>query len=338
VFAGPVVVLSAVTVIAGLAPQTISPLVDSATEALQPGSDPSALHLWNGFNEAVVLSAIVIAVGAVLVWQRDAVGRVQDGIATGLRHVPSADRCFLAALRGLASVSTRLTAWTQSGSQPVYLLVVLTTVAVVPAIPLLTELDSLPQWIEEPIQIPLVMIILSCAVAAAVTRRRIAAAVFLGTAGMAMAGLYEARGAPDLALTQFSIEILGTVMFVLVLRFLPHRFVDAAPAVVRPLRLAVSATVGIAIFVFAIVSTSSRSDVAQPSVSEEMIAVSKPEGDGRNVIDVILVDIRGLDTLGEITVLAVAALGVVSLATTDRRRRAASRRDSDRSDSPEPLR
>jgi multicomponent Na+:H+ antiporter subunit A len=134
-----------------------------------------------------------------------------------------------------------------------------------------------------------------------------------------MAALYESWGAPDLALTQFAIETLGTVLFVLVLRFLPTRFVDLAPAVVRPVRLVVSVLVGAAIFVFAIVSTNARSDVVEESISAEMIERSEPDGDGKNVVNVILVDFRGVDTMGEITVLLVAAVGAVALARGSRR-------------------
>jgi multicomponent Na+:H+ antiporter subunit A len=115
-------------------------------------------------------------------------------------------------------------------------------------------------------------------------------------------------------------------LFVLVLRFLPRRFVDSAPVIVRPVRLAMSVLVGAAVFVFAIVSTASRADVEEPSVSAEILADIGDGEDGKNVIDVILVDVRGFDTLGEITVLSVAAIGVVSLASTARARRRAARR------------
>ena len=72
---------------------------------------------------------------------------------------------------------------------------------------------------------------------------------------------------------------------------------------------------------FAIASTNARQDVAEPNVSEEMIERAEPDGKGHNVVNVILVDFRGVDTLGEITVLAVAAVGAVAVARADRRRR-----------------
>jgi multicomponent Na+:H+ antiporter subunit A len=141
----------------------------------------------------------------------------------------------------------------------------------------------------------------------------------LGGVGFGMAGFYVLQGAPDLALTQFAIETLATVLFVLVLRFLPRHFVDERAAVRLPIRLVVSGLLGVSVFVFALVASGARSDVEQPSVSEQMIERSVPDGKGANVVNVILVDFRGLDTLGEITVLAVAAIGLVSLARADRR-------------------
>ena len=150
-------------------------------------------------------------------------------------------------------------------------------------------------------------------------RRRIAAALMLAAVGYAMAGFYVSQGAPDLALTQFAIETLSTVLFVLVLRYLPATWTHRAPAIAAPMRIAVSMFVGVAIFVFALVASGARSDVPGPQQSEAMVENSLTKGKGRNVVNVILVDFRGWDTMGEITVLLVAAVGAVSLARSGRR-------------------
>ncbi len=153
----------------------------------------------------------------------------------------------------------------------------------------------------------------------------------LGGVGYAMAGLYVARGAPDLALTQFSIETLSTVLFVLVLRFLPRSWRHRAPSIAAPMRIAVAAAVGVGIFIFALSASNARSSVDEPSMSEVMVEQSLPKGKGHNVVNVILVDFRGWDTMGEITVLLVAAIGAVSLArpraSACRRRRSRVRGD-----------
>jgi multicomponent Na+:H+ antiporter subunit A len=140
--------------------------------------------------------------------------------------------------------------------------------------------------------------------------------LFLGAAGYAMAGLFVLSGAPDLALTQAAVETLSTVVFVLVLRRLPERFERQSTATRRLVRLAVATAVAVTVFVFALVAAGYR---LTPPVSEEMVARAVPDGHGRNVVNVILVDFRGFDTLGEITVLATASIGAVALARVGRR-------------------
>lgn len=319
IFSAPAMVLTVVTVLLGLFPVLISDLTKTATLALDPGASPSTVKLWAGFNTAFVLSLVIIGTGTVLAIARTPVAKAQAALSRPLRKLPSTDDGFEATVRSIDTVANRVTRYIQSGSLPVYLLVILATVVTVPVIPMLGEFNSLPEWIEEPIHLPLVAIILASAIGATLIRRRMAAVVMLGAVGFAMAGLYEVQGAPDLALTQFAIETLGTVLFVLVLRFLPSRFIDLTPAVIRPVRLVVSVLVGCAIFVFAIVSTEARSDVPQESVSVEMVERAKPDGEGKNVVNVILVDFRGVDTMGEITVLLVAAVGAVALARSGRR-------------------
>jgi multicomponent Na+:H+ antiporter subunit A len=103
---------------------------------------------------------------------------------------------------------------------------------------------------------------------------------------------------------------------VLVLRRLPARFERQSSARRRLLRLVIAGAVGATVFVFALVASGYRLD---SPVSDEMITRAVPDGKGRNVVNVILVDFRGLDTLGEITVLAVAAIGAVALARVGRR-------------------
>jgi multicomponent Na+:H+ antiporter subunit A len=147
-------------------------------------------------------------------------------------------------------------------------------------------------------------------------RRRFSAAVYLGVAGYAMAGMFVLYGAPDLALTQVVVETLSTVVFVLVLGRLPERFERQSTIRRRILRLGVAGTVGVAVFVFAL---SASADRPEPAVSNEMVARAVPDGHGRNVVNVTLVDFRGLDTLGEITVLAVASIGAVAIARAGRR-------------------
>jgi multicomponent Na+:H+ antiporter subunit A len=154
------------------------------------------------------------------------------------------------------------------------------------------------------------------AIGAAAVRHRFSAAVFLSVAGYAMAGLFVLSGAPDLALTQAAVETLSTVVFVLVLRRLPEQFERQSSQRRRIVRVVIAGLVGVAVFVFALAAAGDR---ITPPVSTEMVERAVPDGHGRNVVNVILVDFRGFDTLGEITVLGVASIGAVALARVGRR-------------------
>jgi multicomponent Na+:H+ antiporter subunit A len=231
-----------------------------------------------------------------------------------------------AAVRGTLRVAARVTSVTQSGSLRIYVTVILTTAAVAPLVAMVTGRwwPGWPDLVGSPAHVPIAAVLVGGALAAAVTRRRFAAALLLGVVGYGMTLLFVVQGAPDLALTQFAIETLSVVVFLLVFRVLPDRFDRPLPAVAQAVRLAVSGGVGAFVVLMAVASAGSRTE---PSVSQEMSERALPDGDGRNIVNVILVDIRGMDTMGEITVLVTAGIGIVALARVGRTpRRTRSRR------------
>ena len=312
-FVAPAAVLAALSLLLGVAPVIIDRLVVTATEVLYPASHPHAVVLWAGFNTALLLSVVIIASGLGLVAMSAGVGAVQRRISTIVAG-PSQDRAFWAALRGMLRVAGRLTSIVQNGSLPIYLMVVLGVAALAPLAPALASIDSWPSWSDTPIHVPIAAVIVVGAIGATILRRRIAAALLLSAVGYGMAAFYVVQGAPDLALTQFAIETLATVLFVLVLRFLPRRFTDRqAPVIALPIRLIAATAVGVSAFVFTIAATGAREDVPDPPISAEMLERSVSDGEGYNVVNVILVDFRGFDTLGEITVICVVALTVYAL-------------------------
>jgi multicomponent Na+:H+ antiporter subunit A len=131
----------------------------------------------------------------------------------------------------------------------------------------------------------------------------------LGVVGYGVALIFVFFGAPDLAMTQFMIETLTVILFVLVFYHLPRfAFLSDRFAVARDTVLA--AAVGA--LITTIVSIGSGIQL-YPKISDYFIENSLPLGHGRNIVNVILVDFRGFDTLGEITVLAVAGIGVYAL-------------------------
>ena len=166
---------------------------------------------------------------------------------------------------------------------------------------------------ESPLQVFVALVVMAAALAATRAERRFTAVLLLGAVGYGVSVLFVLQGAADLALTQLLIETLSLVLFVLVLRLLPDRFRISPSRLRTGARVVIAAMVGLFAAGSLIVATGVRTE---PSVSEELSALSLPEGGGRNIVNVILVDIRGYDTMGEITVLGVAALGILTLVRT----------------------
>jgi multicomponent Na+:H+ antiporter subunit A len=138
----------------------------------------------------------------------------------------------------------------------------------------------------------------------------------LSIGGYSVSLLWLLFGAPDLALTQFSVETLSLILLVIVLVHLPR--IDESEPLSRKLRDAVVATgVGAVLVVGMLAALSFPLDTR---LSEYMAEMTLPGGQGHNVVNVILVDFRGFDTMGEITVLVIAALGVYVMMRMPRRR------------------
>ncbi len=311
-------VLATFTLVAGVAPFLLDPLVGAASSSLEPGTSVH-LKVWHGVNPALLLSVLTILGGLVVVL----VGaRVTTVGSAWTQRIPSGSAIYLSLLRGVNRGADRVTGVVQSGSLPVYVGVILLSTTTLPAIVLL---GGLPTDLFDGgggdrstlIATTLVVaIMLAAALTAATIRRRYAAALLLAGVGYGMAGLFVVQGAPDLALTTVAVESLFTVLFVLVLRSLPDSFEQRSTRSGRLFRLVVSGAVGSVVFLFALVAVSER----QPATtSREMIERSLPDGHGRNVVNVILVDFRAFDTLGELTVLAAASIGAVALARAVRR-------------------
>jgi multicomponent Na+:H+ antiporter subunit A len=311
-FLAPAAALAVFGVVLGVVPGVADALATASLAGFGADVAPVHLALWHGFGLPLLLSFAAYAAGIAIAASDRWVAPI---LAWGGR-IPSGAEIYLVLLRLLGVVSARVTASVQNGSLPVYAGIILATAAVLPGVALLAT--TWPGWPEFSggRDIPIAIALVTAALGAAVVRRRFSAAVFLGVAGYAMAGLFVVSGAPDVALTQAAVETLTTVVFVLVLRRLPSRFERQSSSRRRLLRVVIAGAVGATVFFLALAAAGYR---LTPPVSDEMVARAVPDGHGRNVVNVILVDFRGLDTLGEITVLAVAAIGAVALARVGRR-------------------
>jgi multicomponent K+:H+ antiporter subunit A len=138
---------------------------------------------------------------------------------------------------------------------------------------------------------------------------RLLAVIFLSVAGTIVSLTFLRFNAPDLALTQLTVEVVTIVLLLMCLRYLPAKPAKQSSAS-RRLRdgmIAIAAGTGVTVMTFAMLTR------PYDSIAAYHMANAKPGGGGTNVVNVILVDFRGYDTLGEITVLAMAALGLCAM-------------------------
>ncbi|NYV75279.1 Na+/H+ antiporter subunit A [Streptomyces sp. UH6] len=308
-FLAPAAVLSVLGLVAGL----WYPAVDALTAPYadqypEPTGKPFHAALWHGWTPVVWLALLIVVLGLALHTARRPFSR----LLRRLPRLPDAERCYRRGMIALHHGAVVFTRYTQVGSLPLYLTAILLTVVVLPSFAVLTAMPPLDQvrawW--TPAELPLAVIVVIAAACAAMLKHRLAAVLVTGAVGYAVAGLFVVQGAPDLALTQFLVESLTLVVVVLVLRRMPSRFTPASqtgPG--RWARAAVALLVGLFVAGFALTAPQGRENAGPAGDYLRRVG----ETGGENVVNAIVVDFRALDTLGEISVLMVTALGVISL-------------------------
>ncbi|GGW83216.1 monovalent cation/H+ antiporter subunit A [Alteromonas halophila] len=286
-------------------------LAISSTSLLpnQPLPDYS-LSIWHGLNLPLLMSVVAILGGLLVYAYRQRLYRFQSQFSE-----TDAKLVFERGIQGVVAQASRLNNWLSNGSLQRYVGVLLLLVIVVTAIPLM-QLNSaagrVPHQSVNGIEITLaVLLCISAVVTAVLHKRRMVALITVSVVGLVVSVAFARFAAPDLALTQLAVEIVTVILLMLALFFLPQK----TPAESSPVRivrdLAIAALLG------GIVATINYAMITRPldSISDFFLANSKTGGGGTNVVNVILVDFRGFDTLGEITVLGIAALGIFKLLT-----------------------
>ncbi len=298
---------------AGLVLGLVAPLVDSWLAGYPAefpvDGKPYHLALWHGFEPALGISAVTIVLGALVFLRQRRFG--QDSQGPPVLRV-SAAAGYAATMRGIDRLAARTTALTQRGSLPFYLGVIFLVLAGALTAALLatrTWPDAVRLW-DYPGQAAIGGIMIVAAIAATTAAKRFQAVVLVGVTGIGMSALFALQGAPDLALTQLLVELVTLVAFVLVLRRLPARIGERHGTRHRGIRATIGIVVGVLMGVVAIVALGARSDVP---ISIDWPRLAYEYGHGRNVVNVALVDLRGWDTMGELSVVIAAATGVASL-------------------------
>jgi len=320
----PILLLVLACLVVGIIPTVaIGPILDVAVRAVLGGAAPGySLTVWHGFSTPMVMSLVALAGGGVLyLWLQKYLGRGVDG--TPLLPPMDGRRIFE---RVLVTLSWR---WARTlegllGTrrlQPQLLWVVLAALAAA----------LLPVWQRgltpgplgaTPLDPAFVLIWVAgaaCALGAAWLAKfhRLAALVLAGGAGLVVCLTFVWLSAPDLALTQLLVEIVTTVLLLLGLRWLPKRIPfrwtvagarAALPRRLRDLAIASASGAGLAALAYAVMTRP-----LPESISRFFLERAYPEGGGTNVVNIIIVDFRGFDTLGEISVLGVVAITVYAL-------------------------
>jgi len=306
----PVEILVALCLLVGVLPgYVIGDLLNSASSAVLQGLVPAySLAIWHGFNLPLAMSTLAFVGGLLIYYNRRVLFQFQA-------QFPEADakevfeRVVQSLIAGCRWLNDRL----ENGSLQRYLmLMLLFTIALVakPMMALNQTAGSRPQLPLDGVAITGAALLILGALATVVWhRKRMIALITLSIVGLIVSVIFARFSAPDLALTQLSVEVVTIILLMLALFFLPQRTPKESSPHQMMRDLGVSAVVG------GVVGTLCYALMTRPleSISEFFLANSKSGGGGSNVVNVILVDFRGFDTLGEITVLGIAALGIFKL-------------------------
>jgi multicomponent Na+:H+ antiporter subunit A len=307
---GPAV-LAILGVVFGLAPSLlaawlITPAVGTAYGALIAVE----LALWHGLNIPLLLSAISVVAGLALFVLWTPLRRTTRGLEVVFNHGPT--HWYQVGLDGLNVVARGQTRLLQSGYLRSYVMMIIitTTALVVYAYTSRGTFPGLPSSSGVGVtELVLATLTVLGAFVTAHAPSRLSSVVALGVVGYGVALTYILYGAPDLAMTQFMTETLTVILFVLVFYHLP-RFTRLSSVRARWRDAAIASSFGMLMTVLVLAATALPLD---SGLREFYAHNSRLLAHGRNVVNVILVDFRALDTLGEITVLGVAAIGVFAL-------------------------
>ena len=300
----PEVILAAASVAGFVALGWVTGIVRPAVVTVAPKAEVYSLLRWPGLTDAFITSVVVVAVGLVA------------GALLARRHVASGPVARGAAnvdwtIDGVGRLARQVAGRVQHGSLPLYLA---TTVLVVcaAAVPFVGQIDGdALYWWDNRAEAVLVLMIVAAAIAATQVSSRLGAALVLGAVGFSVAGLFVAHGAPDLVLTQLLVETVIVVGFVVGLGRLATTF-PAATRLWTAGRVVIAGAMGTAV---AVALAGSAGDPVGEAPIRELARTAQDDGGGKNVVNVILTDTRALDTFGEVIVLMVVAVGILTLST-----------------------
>ncbi|ETI59329.1 monovalent cation/H+ antiporter subunit A [Marinomonas profundimaris] len=306
----PVEILVALCLLVGIFPSlVVGDLLLAAASATLNGPAPSYnLAIWHGFNFPLLMSFIALVGGLFMYYSRSHLFKFQAQFPTSDPKL-----IFEGVIQYLSAKASRIISLTENGSLQRYIFFVLAFAVIMTA----SSLMKLNTTAGQRPEIPLDALSITCAVLLCISalatviwhRRRVIALLTLSVVGLIVSLAFAQFSAPDLALTQLSVEVVTVILLILALFFLPQ----TTPKESSPRR--VVRDLGLASLIGGVIGTICYALMTRPldTISTFFTENSKTGGGGTNIVNVILVDFRGFDTLGEITVLGIAALGIYKL-------------------------
>ncbi|PLA75326.1 monovalent cation/H+ antiporter subunit A [Hydrogenovibrio sp. SC-1] len=308
----PVDLLVIICLAVGIFPNlTVAPLLEIAVAGTLQSAPPHySLAIWHGLTPALIMSLIALTGGILFYFLRHRLFKFYD------QHFRQIDarHFFNIVMNNLFSIANAVTHRFDKGSLQnasawiVFSALFFTAYGfAIQDTPLFGERPMLPV---DAISLMLAIgLMLTSIVLVFIHRQRLLTLIVIGMIGLVLSLTFVKFSAPDLALTQLSIEVVTIILLLLALYFLPQ----ATPKEIGKMRLwrdgilAVLSGVGITLYTLAVLTRDYQ------TIADYFLANSVTGGGGSNVVNVILVDFRGFDTLGEITVLALAGLGVFAM-------------------------
>ncbi|MGI0154105.1 monovalent cation/H+ antiporter subunit A [Pseudidiomarina sp. WS423] len=305
----PVIILAALCVLVGLLPMLFVPnFLQPAVDLLAPSPLTIKIALWHGFNIPLLMSVLALVGGAAIYIQRAEL----FSFNRQFDH-RDAKETFAYIVSSVTAFSDRLIQRIETGSLQRYMAALL-LLCILFVIPELAKIDALTGTraqlpIDSVSLVGAIIIILTAIGTAAFHHMRLTSLMMLSVVGLMVSLVFIHFSAPDLAMTQLVVEVVSIILMILALFFMPQKTPKASSG------RRVARDVLLAGFIGGIVGTLNYALLTRPlsSISDFFLVNAKPGGGGTNVVNVILVDFRGFDTLGEITVLAIAAAGIHKL-------------------------
>ena len=312
----PAILLSILCILVGLAPALlVEKIVNSTTRASTQIAEFEGTHLaiWHGFNLPLLMSMIALLGGIIFYFALAKGGKIREIDLDPLLGKLQGRILFDLFLKHLLLKSRQLKRKTENGSLQTYLTWIVLFSAALLAMPLMNQ--GLTTGTRELTHAPAIAIVLwlllfsACWMMLWFHHERIKAVLISGAVGLVVTIVFVTLSAPDLALTQITVDVVTTVLLLMSLSLLPQLtpYESSISRRWRDALIAIGGGLGIGWIAWLILTRDHN------SISWFFLQQSIPLGGGTNVVNVILVDVRGFDTFGEITVLGIAAIGTLCL-------------------------